>query len=73
MSPAQAPFRNLCFFYEHRHVDASQANQTFVDALGRQSQEVTLDAGGDGVFTCDGGSVSVWVRKEAAAQIRKIQ
>ena len=55
------------------HVDAAQANQTFVDALGSQSQEVTLDANGDGVFACDGGSVSVWVRKEAAAQIRKIQ
>ena len=41
------------------------AEHIFVDLLGNQEGEVTLDKSGCGVFRCGGGSVSVWVPKKA--------
>ena len=40
------------------------AGRSFVDLLGSQEGEVTLDKSGCGVFRCGSGSVSVWVPKE---------
>ena len=40
------------------------AEQSFVDLLGNQEGEITLDKSGCGMFRCSGGSVSVWVPKE---------
>jgi alpha-amylase len=39
------------------------AGKTFVDALGKRPEEVTINERGFGEFLCMGGSVSVWVLK----------
>jgi len=41
------------------------ANKTWCDFLGNQSQQVTTDENGTGIFTCPAGNVSVWVIEEA--------
>ena len=47
-------------------VGAAFAGRTFVDLLGNCPGEVTLDESGCGVFSVNGGSVSVWgLRPEA--------
>lgn len=40
------------------------AGRSFVDLLGSQGGEVTLDKSGCGMFRCGSGSVSVWVPKQ---------
>jgi alpha-amylase len=37
------------------------AGKTFVDALGKRTEKVTIDDNGFGEFFCNGGSVSVWI------------
>ncbi len=37
--------------------------ETFVDYLNNINQEVIIDENGNGKFICDGGSVSLWVKK----------
>lgn len=37
--------------------------QVFVDLLGNRKEEITVNSQGWGCFTCNGGSVSVWVPK----------
>jgi len=39
------------------------AGAVFTDMLGNQPGEVTLDDRGRGIFSCGGGSVSVWTQK----------
>jgi alpha-amylase len=39
------------------------AGKTFIDTLGKRSEEVTINDQGSGEFLCLGGSVSVWVLK----------
>ncbi|MGK9174098.1 alpha-amylase [Yokenella regensburgei] len=39
-------------------------NKTWRDFLGNRDETVTTNAQGEGVFTCQGGSVSVWVIDE---------
>ena len=41
------------------------AGEAFYDALGNCPQPVTIDEDGFGEFSCEGGSVSVWVRQAA--------
>ncbi len=41
------------------------ANKTWRDFLGNREETVTTDENGAGVFTCNGGSVSVWILEEA--------
>lgn len=43
------------------------AGRVFVDLLGNHEGEVVLDESGCGQFCCGGGSVSVWVPKDAIA------
>ena len=38
--------------------------EIFVDALGNRSEEIVIGADGWADFTVNGGSVSVWVRKQ---------
>lgn len=45
------------------------AGQKFYDALGHFETPVDIDAEGCGVFKVEGGSVSVWVTKEAYNRI----
>ena len=45
------------------------ANTEFVDAMGRCTDIVTTDENGVGLFEASGGSVSVWVTKEAAKTV----
>ena len=40
------------------------ANCTLYDYLGNVKEPVYVDEDGNGIFYCNGGSVSVWVKKE---------
>ena len=42
------------------------ANATFYDYMGNVKENVYVDNEGNGIFYCNGGSVSIWVRKEDA-------
>lgn len=42
------------------------ANNVFYDYTGNVKEEVYVDQNGNGIFYCDGGSVSVWVKKPRA-------
>ena len=53
------------------NVGTQFSGKIFVDALQHQNQEVVIDNDGCGIFSTDGGSVSVWMLKDAAAAIRK--
>lgn len=51
------------------YVGKQFAGQKFYDALGNIETPVDIDAEGHGIFKVEGGSVSVWVTKEAYNQI----
>ena len=40
------------------------ANTVFYDCTGNLDETVYVDANGNGIFYCDGGSVSVWIKKD---------
>ena len=40
-------------------------NKTWRDFLGNREETITTAADGEGTFTCNGGSVSVWVIEDA--------
>ena len=40
------------------------ANSTFYDYTGNVKETVYVDNEGNGIFYCNGGSVSVWVLKQ---------
>ena len=40
------------------------ANTIFYDWLGNVQETVYVDQDGNGIFYCNGGSVSIWVKKE---------
>ena len=40
------------------------ANTVFYDCTGNLAETVYVDANGNGIFYCDGGSVSVWIKKD---------
>lgn len=40
------------------------ANTYMIDYLGNVKETVYVDSKGNGIFYCDGGSVSVWVKKD---------
>ncbi|MBC8034630.1 MAG: alpha-amylase, partial [Chitinophagaceae bacterium] len=44
-------------------VGKRNAGHTFIDFLGNREEEVIVNEDGWGNFSCNGGSVSVWVRK----------
>ena len=46
------------------NVGKEMANSVFYDYTGNIKETVYVDTDGNGIFYCDGGSVSVWVRKE---------
>ena len=39
-------------------------NKNWTDFLNNREETVTTDETGTGIFTCNGGSVSVWVMEE---------
>ena len=39
-------------------------NKNWKDFLNNREETVTTDETGTGIFTCNGGSVSVWVMEE---------
>ena len=45
------------------NVGSRLANSVFYDYTGNVKETVYVDQEGNGIFYCDGGSVSVWVRK----------
>ena len=47
-----------------KHMRAGIPGQIYVDLLGNRTEEITIDEWGWADFTCNGGSVSVWVPKE---------
>ena len=46
------------------NVGKKLANSVFYDYTGNVKETVYVDTEGNGIFYCNGGSVSVWVRKE---------
>lgn len=46
------------------NVGEKMANSVFYDYTGNIKETVYVDTEGNGIFYCNGGSVSVWVRKE---------
>ena len=46
------------------NVGEKLANSVFYDYTGSIKETVYVDTEGNGIFYCNGGSVSVWVRKE---------
>lgn len=54
------------------NVGKEHAGEIWVDALENQKQEIRIDESGNAPFTVDGGSVSIYLKKEAAAKISKI-
>lgn len=46
------------------NVGKQMANSIFYDYTGNREETVYVDQDGNGIFYCNGGSVSVWVRKE---------
>lgn len=47
-----------------KHMKAGIPGQVYVDLLENRTEEITIDARGWADFTCNAGSVSVWVPKE---------
>ena len=45
------------------NVGERMANSTFYDYTGNVKEDVYVDQEGNGIFYCNGGSVSVWVKK----------
>ena len=45
------------------NVGSRLANKVFYDYTGNVKETVYVDQEGNGIFYCNGGSVSVWVRK----------
>ena len=43
---------------------AQHAGETWVDALHHHPGEVVIDSEGYGVFSCNNGSLSIWLRKQ---------
>ena len=50
-------------------VGKSLANKTMVDAMGKIQEKVIIDQNGEGEFSVDGGSVSVWITEDAQKEI----
>ena len=46
------------------NVGKKHANTVFYDYLGNIEDKVYIDQNGDGVFSCNSGSVSVWIKDE---------
>lgn len=46
------------------NVGSRLAKHTLYDCTGNIKEPVYVDQDGNGIFYCDGGSVSVWIKKE---------
>lgn len=40
------------------------SDKTFYDLTGNVKEDVYVDCEGNGIFYCNGGSVSIWVKKD---------
>jgi alpha-amylase len=47
------------------HLGDNYGQKTWRDFLGNREETVTTNEQGEGTFTCQGGSVSVWVIVDA--------
>ena len=45
-------------------VGKQHAGEIWVDAMHHMKNEVVIDEEGFGVFSCENGSLSIWVKKE---------
>ena len=45
------------------NVGQNLANCVLIDITGNMKENVYVDKDGNGIFYCDGGSVSIWVKK----------
>lgn len=52
------------------HLGRKFSGQVFCDCVGNQTEKVLIDANGWGEFSCDGGSVSVWVPETTYEYLR---
>jgi len=50
--------------YKNMNVGKNLANTILYDCTGNISEPVYVDQSGNGVFHCNGGSVSVWIKKD---------
>lgn len=48
---------------KYMNVGPNLANCVFIDITGNMKEKVYVDKDGNGIFYCDGGSVSIWVKK----------
>ena len=46
------------------NVGSRLADTVFYDYTGNVKENVYVDKDGNGIFYCNGGSVSIWVKKE---------
>jgi alpha-amylase len=49
--------------FKEMEIGKAFAGEVFIDALGKREEEIVIDENGCGEFLCDGGSVSVWIKK----------
>lgn len=51
-----------------KKMNVGQLNKgaVYADYLGRRTDKITIDENGDGLFPCNGGQVSVWVRDQVS-------
>lgn len=53
-----------------KKMNVGSVNQgaVYADYTGNRTEKVTIDENGDGVFVCNGGQVSVWVRDNVTSE-----
>ena len=47
-----------------KHMKAGRPGQVYIDLLGNRTEEIIIDEYGWADFTCNAGSVIVWVPRE---------
>lgn len=51
--------------FKEMEIGIRHAGKTFVDVMGKRTEEIVISESGTAAFSCAAGSVSVWVVKEA--------
>ena len=49
---------------KHMNIGKNLANSVLYDCTGNMKETVYIDNEGNGIFYCNGGSVSVWIKKD---------
>jgi alpha-amylase len=50
------------------NVGAINKGAVYADYTGNRTDKITIDENGEGVFPCNGGQVSVWVRDNISSE-----